>query len=244
AAPAKRARKQTAAAAAAIAAEAAGALDDDDDLVGGGGAAASASASAGGAKKAPAKRGRKASAAATAAAAAPKKEDAMDDGASVGTSADGDALMYGYDDGAGAEGFEGGSQPPEAPKKGGRGRKRDTGETEEEKRRNFLERNRQAALKCRQRKKAWLQSLQTKVELLTTDNDTLQSTVNNLKEEVHSLRAILAAHANCPVALGNVPPAPPQMPPHMQPRGMPGPPPPGMPPASIPPPGYAPRAQY
>ncbi|KAI5481877.1 hypothetical protein MNV49_000154 [Pseudohyphozyma bogoriensis] len=76
-------------------------------------------------------------------------------------------------------------------------------ETEEEKRKNFLERNRQAALKCRQRKKAWLANLQSKVELLSADNDTLQSTVTNLKDEVSSLRAILAAHANCPVAISN-----------------------------------------
>lgn len=110
--------------------------------------------------------------------------------------------------------------------KGGRGRKKDTGETEEEKRKNFLERNRQAALKCRQRKKAWLQSLQTKVELLTTDNDTLQTTVNNLTEEVNSLRAILAAHSNCPVALANGAP-PPQSQSHLPPphhHGMQGPP--------------------
>ncbi|KAK4049485.1 Transcription factor [Microbotryomycetes sp. JL221] len=71
---------------------------------------------------------------------------------------------------------------------------------DEEKRKNFLERNRQAALKCRQRKKAWLANLQAKVEMLTTDNETLQSTVTNLKEEIQSLRAILSAHANCPVA--------------------------------------------
>ncbi|GAA6038214.1 hypothetical protein JCM8097_005797 [Rhodosporidiobolus ruineniae] len=123
------------------------------------------------------------------------------------------------------EGSVGGMEEEEQkpPAKGGRGRKKDTVETEEEKRKNFLERNRQAALKCRQRKKAWLQSLQTKVELLTTDNDQLQSTVNNLKEEVNSLRAILAAHSSCPVALGNVPPAM-------------GPPPPGHP--GIPPPGH------
>lgn len=98
--------------------------------------------------------------------------------------------------------------------KGGRGRKKDSGETEEEKRKNFLERNRQAALKCRQRKKAWLQSLQTKVELLTTDNDALQNTVSHLREEISSLRAILSAHANCPIAMSNsgVPmqPPPPQ----------------------------------
>ncbi|GAA6020237.1 hypothetical protein JCM11491_003859 [Sporobolomyces phaffii] len=102
------------------------------------------------------------------------------------------------------------SAPAPSVNKGGRGRKKDTGETEEEKRKNFLERNRQAALKCRQRKKAWLQSLQTKVELLTTDNDTLQTTVNNLTEEVNSLRAILAAHSNCPVAIANGAPPPQQ----------------------------------
>ncbi|KAL8279183.1 hypothetical protein RQP46_008439 [Phenoliferia psychrophenolica] len=76
-------------------------------------------------------------------------------------------------------------------------------ETEEEKRKNFLERNRQAALKCRQRKKAWLANLQSKVEILTGDNETLQSTVTNLKDEVASLRAILAAHASCPIAVAN-----------------------------------------
>merc|ERR1711939_1241313 len=37
--------------------------------------------------------------------------------------------------------------------------------TDEEKRRNFLERNRVAALKCRQRKKQWLANLQAKVEM-------------------------------------------------------------------------------
>ncbi|GAA6003805.1 uncharacterized protein JCM10292_003383 [Rhodotorula paludigena] len=220
--PAKRQRKQTAAAAAAIAAEAQG-VDDDEEMSGTGSAAS---------KKAPAKRGRK--------AAAAKKED--DDGATmVGSSVDGGSPP---DMGMDGEG----DVPAPAANKSGRGRKKDTGETEEEKRRNFLERNRQAALKCRQRKKAWLQSLQTKVELLTTDNDALQSTVNNLKEEVHSLRAILAAHANCPVALGNVPPAPlaPGMAPPPQ-RGMPG-----MPPGAHPhqmqpqglPPGFAPRAAY
>jgi ATF/CREB family transcription factor len=67
-------------------------------------------------------------------------------------------------------------------------------ETEEEKRKNFLERNRQgmpfraplrhisyflstAALKCRQRKKAWLTQLQAKVEYLTAENDRLASTL-------------------------------------------------------------------
>ncbi|GAA5933328.1 hypothetical protein JCM1841_001496 [Sporobolomyces salmonicolor] len=131
--------------------------------------------------------------------AAKKREEEDDD-------MEGDEDMEGFEGEYGEEERED-TAPAPAGNKGGRGRKKDTGETEEEKRKNFLERNRQAALKCRQRKKAWLQSLQTKVELLTTDNDTLQSTVNNLREEVSSLRAILAAHSNCPVALGNVAPS-------------------------------------
>lgn len=88
--------------------------------------------------------------------------------------------------------------------KGAGGRKSSSKfETDDDKRRNFLERNRQAALKCRQRKKAWLASLQQKVEYLSTDNETLSQTIGNLKEEIQSLRSILAAHANCPIALEN-----------------------------------------
>ncbi|KAL7343191.1 hypothetical protein BJY59DRAFT_718952 [Rhodotorula toruloides] len=230
--PAKRARKPTAAAAAAAEEMSLG-LDEEE-------VATTLTT-----KKAPAKRGGRKAAAAVAAA---KKEDPDTDGMSV--SANGSVPPEAG--GSGEYQMEG-MEMPTGPSKGGRGRKKDTGETEEEKRRNFLERNRQAALKCRQRKKAWLQSLQTKVELLTTDNDALQTTVNNLKEEVNSLRAILAAHASCPVALGNVPPAP--LPPGMSPidprrAAIPGMPPGSAPPphaghspASIPP-GYAPRAVY
>jgi ATF/CREB family transcription factor len=66
-------------------------------------------------------------------------------------------------------------------------------ETEEEKRRNFLERNRQAALKCRQRKKAWLAELQAKVEYLTVENEQLQSTILSMREEISRLTAVVVA---------------------------------------------------
>ncbi|KAH8915043.1 hypothetical protein BT69DRAFT_1357062 [Atractiella rhizophila] len=75
--------------------------------------------------------------------------------------------------------------------------KDDKPETEEEKRKSFLERNRQAALKCRQRKKAWLASLQAKVEYLSTDNEALQATVVSLQEEITSLRTLLLEHREC-----------------------------------------------
>jgi len=62
-------------------------------------------------------------------------------------------------------------------------------ETEEEKRRNFLERNRQAALKCRQRKKAWLAQLQAKNEYLTQENQRLQEALVSTREELARLSA-------------------------------------------------------
>lgn len=62
------------------------------------------------------------------------------------------------------------------------------------KRKSFLERNRQAAYKCRQRKKAWLASLQAKVEYLQSDNESLQSTVEALRAEVLFLKSQLMQH--------------------------------------------------
>ncbi|KAK3370228.1 Aft1 HRA domain-containing protein [Podospora didyma] len=71
--------------------------------------------------------------------------------------------------------------------------------TEEEKRKNFLERNRVAALKCRQRKKQWLANLQSKVELFSSENDALTAQISALREEVVNLKTLLLAHKDCPV---------------------------------------------
>lgn len=84
-------------------------------------------------------------------------------------------------------------------------------ETEEEKRRNFLERNRQgmsisiciyatppssrsqkkAALKCRQRKKAWLAQLQAKVEYLSQENERLTAALISSRDEISRLSALV-----------------------------------------------------
>ncbi|KJZ73905.1 hypothetical protein HIM_06798 [Hirsutella minnesotensis 3608] len=71
--------------------------------------------------------------------------------------------------------------------------------TDEEKRKNFLERNRVAALKCRQRKKQWLANLQTKVEMFSSENDALTAQITQLREEVVNLKTLLLAHKDCPV---------------------------------------------
>ncbi|CAO3611793.1 unnamed protein product [Cunninghamella blakesleeana] len=76
-------------------------------------------------------------------------------------------------------------------------------EEEDEKRKNFLERNRLAALKCRQRKKQWLNNLQAKVEFLTNDNEQLQMQTNALREEIMNLKTLLLAHKDCPISQAN-----------------------------------------
>ena len=48
-----------------------------------------------------------------------------------------------------------------------------------------------AALKCRQRKKAWLASLQAKVEYLTTENERLASALVSSREEISRLSSLV-----------------------------------------------------
>lgn len=81
------------------------------------------------------------------------------------------------------------------------------GETEEEKRKNFLERNRQAALKCRQRKKAWLNELQNKVETLSVENERLQGHCRQLEDELQRMSSILVQHRDCGVGMPQMAPA-------------------------------------
>lgn len=59
-----------------------------------------------------------------------------------------------------------------------------------------------AALKCRQRKKAWLNQLQAKVEYLTAENERLQNTTASMREEISRLSAVVVAHRDC--GLGGV----------------------------------------
>jgi ATF/CREB family transcription factor len=56
-----------------------------------------------------------------------------------------------------------------------------------------------AALKCRQRKKQWLANLQSKVELFSTENESLTAQITALREEVVNLKTLLLAHKDCPV---------------------------------------------
>ncbi|XP_051568312.1 cyclic AMP-dependent transcription factor ATF-7-like isoform X2 [Myxocyprinus asiaticus] len=85
-----------------------------------------------------------------------------------------------------------------APPKGGR-RRRGADIEPDERRRRFLERNRAAASRCRQKRKVWVSALEKRAEELATSNVTLTNEVSLLRTEVTQLKELLLAHKDCPV---------------------------------------------
>ncbi|ODV91063.1 hypothetical protein CANCADRAFT_116023 [Tortispora caseinolytica NRRL Y-17796] len=86
------------------------------------------------------------------------------------------------------------------PKDSGKGRKkrRDNGaDVDESKRKVFLERNRVAAHKCRQRKKEWLAGLQKQLEYCTLENESLHNQVQYLRQQILSIHGVLRHHVDC-----------------------------------------------
>ncbi|KAL2316265.1 Transcription factor atf31 [Schizosaccharomyces pombe] len=61
-------------------------------------------------------------------------------------------------------------------------------------------RNRQAAQKCRIKKKKYLQTLQDQVNYYTSENKELLQSANDLREEIIKLRTLVFAHRDCPVS--------------------------------------------
>ncbi|XP_056336382.1 cyclic AMP-responsive element-binding protein 5 [Danio aesculapii] len=94
------------------------------------------------------------------------------------------------------------SHCPQSPPQPATGRRRRTAEDDpDERRRKFLERNRAAATRCRQKRKVWVTSLERKAEELTHTNLQLQNEVTSLRTEVTQLKQILLTHKDCPVSV-------------------------------------------
>ncbi|KAJ1767408.1 Transcription factor [Coemansia sp. RSA 1843] len=91
--------------------------------------------------------------------------------------------------------------PPDEAEEGEEGE--GEGEDGDGKRQQFLERNRIAALKCRQRKKKQLQELQDRHDYVIMENKRLHAEYMQLREQALQMRALLAAHRECPVAKAN-----------------------------------------
>ncbi|CAO3593390.1 unnamed protein product [Absidia cylindrospora] len=73
-------------------------------------------------------------------------------------------------------------------------RHRDYDMTDEEKRQQVLEKNRLAASKCRQRKKAWVEELAKKSDQAMHQNASLKRVISQLKEDILFLKSQLLAH--------------------------------------------------
>lgn len=68
---------------------------------------------------------------------------------------------------------------------------------EDVKRSKFLERNRVAASKCRQKKKEWTQNLENRARELQKNNNQLRMVVNSCRQEVLFLKGELLKHSEC-----------------------------------------------
>ncbi|MBN3287132.1 ATF2 factor, partial [Polyodon spathula] len=91
------------------------------------------------------------------------------------------------------------AQPPQHTQSTGGRRRRGMSDDPDEKRRRFLERNRAAATRCRQKRKVWVQSLEKKAEDMSSVNGQLQNEVTQLRNEVAQLKQLLLAHKDCPI---------------------------------------------
>uniref|UniRef100_A0A673CFV5 Activating transcription factor 7a n=1 Tax=Sphaeramia orbicularis TaxID=375764 RepID=A0A673CFV5_9TELE len=92
------------------------------------------------------------------------------------------------------------AQPQVSPAQPTGGRRRRTADDDpDERRQRFLERNRAAASRCRQKRKLWVSSLEKKAEELSNLNVSLSNEVSLLRNEVAHLKQLLLAHKDCPV---------------------------------------------
>ena len=71
---------------------------------------------------------------------------------------------------------------------------------ETEKRSKFLERNRVAVSKCRQKKREWATDLHIKARELQFNSECLSTVAKSLKEEVLSLKSELLEHSSCGIS--------------------------------------------
>ena len=90
--------------------------------------------------------------------------------------------------------------PKRVRKNGGRASKKevlDPNNPEDYRRSKFLERNRVAASKCRQKKKEWTNNLENRARGLQKENTSLHHLLDSCKEEVLFLKGEMLKHSNC-----------------------------------------------
>lgn len=56
-------------------------------------------------------------------------------------------------------------------------------------------------MRCRQKKREWLKSLETRLDYLSHDNELLEHQISGMKEEIVNIKTLLLANKHCKVAL-------------------------------------------
>ncbi|KAL8998297.1 MAG: hypothetical protein Q9169_002611 [Polycauliona sp. 2 TL-2023] len=86
-------------------------------------------------------------------------------------------------------------------RKNGRSSKSSTGQAsssaDDVRRSKFLERNRVAASKCRQKKKEWTQNLETRARNLQKENHSLRITLDSMRDEMIFIKGEMLKHTTC-----------------------------------------------
>lgn len=91
------------------------------------------------------------------------------------------------------------SQDPtkKVPKERGRKRKQLDEKAQIEERKKFLERNRVAANRCRDRRKAYISDLEKREKKISTENQLLHCEIAMLRKEIISLKALVDVQCAC-----------------------------------------------
>ncbi|KAL8813391.1 MAG: hypothetical protein Q9200_000289 [Gallowayella weberi] len=93
------------------------------------------------------------------------------------------------------------SSPPKRSRKNGRSLNASNGQAlssaEEVRRSKFLERNRVAASKCRQKKKEWTQNLENRARDLQKENQSLRIMIDSMREEMLFIKSEMLKHTTC-----------------------------------------------
>lgn len=76
--------------------------------------------------------------------------------------------------------------------------------TEEEKRQHFLERNRLAASKCRQRKKQKVAKMEDELKFYSNGYRTLTNQMNTIREQIIGIRNVFNNHKSCPMLVSQL----------------------------------------
>lgn len=88
--------------------------------------------------------------------------------------------------------------------KSGKGSRKKAGFTEEEKRKNFLERNRVAASKCRQRKKQLIHKMEEELMFYSSGYRELSVQIGQLRDRLVIAKNLLVGHKDCPMLVQTV----------------------------------------